>query len=546
MRRPLTRLALFVLAVGLAGCAGAGAAAPAGCQRDDQCGDGQVCLAAACLLRAAPPTAWDVELAPRSVSAAALTELAGMSLPADAFDLTATSKVMLTGTLTSDAASAPLMTAHIVLDVPSAIPGRPDLQFEADLQPASVTKMPSPTFTLAVPAGLVGRTGTLRVLPGAPDNATRATASFTVTVEPTLELALPARSLTVRGRLLSALGDALSGLVARAFQSGDLVSNVGQTDGAGAFALVVPAGAAASPPPLAVELEAATTDAPQPHFWAKPVPVTGDLDLGDIQLPAYGAPNTFRFTFHGGSDDTPIAGALVRARTLLADDAKGTTDFLRDGLSDDGGQATLSLLPGSTAASRLYDIAIVPPAGSSFATTCLETFPLVAGGVQPTIKLGPRHDVRVVVVGADGTPAPGIVIQATRTAGAHATACDAYASAPQATGTTGADGSFVLHLDPGTYTLDYDPPAGAPFPRLTETDVVVSEAAGHAVQLPAGAVVEGTLRDETGAPLAQAGVRFFGPACAAPVTCVGVAPVLEAQARADADGHYRAVIPVAP
>jgi hypothetical protein len=45
--------------------------------------------------------------------------------------------------------------------------------------------------------------------------------------------------------------------------------------------------------------------------------------------------------------------------------------------------------------------------------------------------------------------------------------------------------------------------------------------------------------------LPLAGVRFYGPACAAPMTCAGRPPVLEAETRADANGHYRAVIPSA-
>ncbi len=41
---------------------------------------------------------------------------------------------------------------------------------------------------------------------------------------------------------------------------------------------------------------------------------------------------------------------------------------------------------------------------------------------------------------------------------------------PAVTGTTtDATGSFTLPLDPGTYQLEYDPPAGSPFPRMIES-----------------------------------------------------------------------------
>jgi hypothetical protein len=269
-------------------------------------------------------------------------------------------------------------------------------------------------------------------------------------------------------------------------------------------------------------------------------------DLGVVQLPAYGQPNSFRFAFQGGAATDPaVEGALVRARTVLENDAAGTADFLRDGLTDMTGQTNLDLLPGSAVALRLYDIAVVPPAGSVYATTCLAMFGLAAGGLQPDVTLDRRPVLTGNVVGADGSPVVGAAVQATPTAGMGATACDDFASPPQVTGTTMADGSFALSLDPGTYTLDYDPPAGAPYPRLTETGLIVDSQVGpHVVRLPSGAILEGTVVDGAGQPLPQAGVQFYGQACAAPMTCPGAAPILEAQARTDQTGHYRTVIPL--
>jgi hypothetical protein len=509
------------------------------CQTDEQCGADAACAAGTCLPRAAPPTNWNVVLAPRSDSTAALTESPAPSLPPTAYDLVASNKVTLTGTLTFDANVAPPATAHVVLTVPSTIGGLPDLQFETD---TAATKAAAPTFTLAIPKTAVGRPGTLRVLPGPPDDATHAPATFALTVSPTFTLAVTSKLLTVSGRLLSALGDPLQDLVARAFQDGNLVSNVVSTTKDG-FTLSVPADANATS--LAVEVAPMATDAPAPHFWATPFALTANVDLGDVQLPAYAQPTLFSFPFQSTtSGDPPIVGALVRARTVLADDMHGTTDFLRDGLTDMGGQAALSLLPGTTSTLRPYDIAIVPPADSAYATTCLEGFGLAAGAVQPTVPIGKRPIFTGVVTGADGNTVAGVTIQAVRTAGAQGTACDEYASPPQTTGKTNPDGSFLLHLDAGTYTLDFDPPAGAPYPRLTATGVVVTAGDGpRQVKLPAGAVLEGTMRDSSGQGLPQASVRFYGPACVSPATCP---LLLEAQARSDQNGLYRTVIPVAP
>jgi hypothetical protein len=533
-------LALAMLAALAAPACSKGPESTSRCLTDDVCGDGRACASGTCLPRSTPPATWGIAVAPRSDSAAAYTELAGVSMPATSFDLAAAPKVTLTGTLGFDANATPLATAHVVLTVPSAIAGLPDLQYETDL--AAPAMPATPSFMLPVPSGIVGRAGKLRVLPGAPDNASHAPTTFSVTVAPTLALPVPTKALTVSGRLLSALGDPLVGLVARAFQGADLLSNVVSTTTDG-FSLLVPADASA--PMLAVELEAATSDSPQPHFWAKPFALTASYDLGDVQLPAYAQPNTFNFLFQGAAPGDPaVSGALVRARTVLSDDARGTTDYLRDGQTDMTGQASLSLLPGSTTALRLYDVAVVPPAGSVYATRCLEMTGLAAGGLQPPVTLERRPVFAGSVVGADGSPVSGVAIQATRTAAAQATACDDYASTPLVTGTTGDDGKFQLFLDAGSYTLDFDPPAGAAYPRLTQTGVTVSASSGaQTIQLPPGAVLEGTLRDGAGAPLPQAGVRFYQPSCADPATCPAASALLEAQARADANGHYRVVIP---
>jgi hypothetical protein len=550
MSAPVKSPAPNVVLVAMAIAACSSAQVPSSqCQRDDQCGGDQACVVGTCLPRAAPPTTWDIEVMPKSDSTAGFTELMNQAGPADAFDLAATPKVTVTGTLSFDAAAATLTAAHIVLKAPATIPGRPDLQYETDLSPVTA-KMPTPTFTLSVPEKLLGRTGSLIVLPTTPDDVTHAPASFTKTIEATLPLMVSSKTLTVRGRLLSALGDPLSGMVARAFRGSSLVSNVVKTDttvDSGAFTLMVPpddGAAAATAQPLAVELEPATSDTPQPHFWAKPFALTTNVDLGDVHLPAFSQPNVFRFPFRGDSSDGPaVIGAIVRARTLLGDDMTGTTDFLGDGVTDANGQASLSLFPGSTAALRLYDVAVVPPPNSFYATTCLEQLPLSVGGLLPAVVLARRPVVEGTVLGSDGSPIAGVVILATRTAGEHLTACDEFASPPQVTVTTASDGTFLLCLDAGTYTLDFDPPGGSPSPRLTQTGVVVSSSGSSVVQLPAAAVVEGTLRDAAGQPLPLAGVRFYRPACAPPMTCAGAPPILEAQARADAAGHYRAVIP---
>jgi hypothetical protein len=538
-------LAGLAFALGLAGC-GAKPPSASMCQRDEQCG-ADACVAGRCLHRAAPPVSWSVEISPRTDDpSVGLTELPVVAADPRAFDLTAAPKTTVTGTLALDPAAAPLTAAQVVLELPSLIAGRPALQYETALVPA-----PSPapaTFSVAVPKPYLGGPSTLRILPTSPDDATHAPAAFSLPLAEALPLTLPSKVLTVRGRVLSAADTPLGGFIARVFANGSLVSNVVDTTGTsdadrGVFTLLVPAPAdgAAGPSPT-VELEPATGDAPVPHFWSKPFALTANRDFGDLHLPAYGQANGFKITAQGpGGSKEPVANAIVRAHTLLASDDTGTTDFQRDGVTDATGLTSLNLLPGSTIAKRLYEVAVVPPVGSPFATTCTE-LDVVAGGVTTILPLGRRLVLRGSVASADGQPVPGALVVATLTAGETATACDAFAAPQPSTATTEDDGTFTLFLDPGMYTIDVDPPAGAPVPRVTQRGVLVSPAfLPTAVTLPSGALVEGTIRDPNGSPVPLAGVRFYGPACAAPAVCP--AP-LEAQTHADVNGHYRAVIPV--
>lgn len=548
--------ALLSLAA-LSACRGKSANAP-DCQQDDDCGAG-ACVSGTCLSRALPPSAWDIEVAPTTESTAAFTELLDATGPANAYDLQAAAKVTVTGALATDANAATLKAAHVVLKVPALIPGRPQLQYETDLLPPGADG--TVTFSLAVSSACLGRMGTLQILPTMPDDATHAPATFTMPVASSLSVAVPTKTLTVKGRVLTALGDPVGGLIARAFSSGALVSNVAATTGTndadrGAFSLMVRASADGTPPsPFTVEVEPAMSESPQPHFWTKPLMPSTSIDLGDVHMPAYGQPTTFKFAFQGddgGADGgTDFANAVVRARTVLLDDMSATIDFVRSSVTDSAGNVSLDLLPGSTVAKRLYDIAVVPPAGSPWAGTCLEMFPVVTGGLQPVTTLRRRAVVSGVVQGSDGLPVGGVVVIATRTAVSPPTRCDALAGSPQAVATTMPDGTFSFPLDPGVYTVDLDPPAGAPYPRLTRPGVQVGVGADGAsadawrLRLPVGALLEGTVRNAAGKPVPLAGVRFYAPSCADAAACPTAVPTLEAQARADANGHFRAVIPVA-
>jgi hypothetical protein len=538
-----------------------------GCSRDDQCSPGLACASGECVPFAAMPQSWAVEISPLpEAPKAAFTELASTALAGSALDVTTAAKANLVITFTLEAPSAALARAHVVLTVPSAIPGRPDLTFETNL-PESAAAGLVPAVTLPIPADIIGRRGTLQILPTAPDNVAHAPARFDVTVATAVTLNLAAKALTIRGRLLSAVGDPRPGYTARAFTDGVLLSNAAVTGADGVFSLMVPADLVKAPaagPMVSVDITPPPEGAIDPWLSVKPFVLTPSKDLGDLTLPPFSQANVFSFVAHGHTSDGPmVARAVVRAHTVLTpegtDQASFVTDFQRDGVTNAEGRADLGLLPGSSAALRNYDLAVIPPPGSLYGLRCIAKFPLSAGGTAESpanvapVVLPARPLLVGTITGSDGAPAPDVVIVATRTAADPAAACPASIQASPATTTTDEHGVYTLPLDPGVYRIDYDPPARAAVPRLTETGVVVAEsdpaAAGsqapHSVRLPAGVLVEGTTRDSTGAVLPLAGVRLYEVTCTSSDTCTGprrVSPILRAQARSDATGHFRVVV----
>jgi hypothetical protein len=138
---------------------------------------------------------------------------------------------------------------------------------------------------------------------------------------------------------------------------------------------------------------------------------------------------------------------------------------------------------------------------------------------------------------------------ATRTGTAAGACGKAALVSPPATGTSDRDGSYQLMLDPGFYQFDYDPPAGAPVPRLTESRVTVTAGANPArvVQMLPGALIKGAVQGPDGAALPFASVRFLEVTCVSSDACFGrnrIGPLLRGEAHTDADGTFRAVLPV--
>jgi hypothetical protein len=225
----------------------------------------------------------------------------------------------------------------------------------------------------------------------------------------------------------------------------------------------------------------------------------------------------------------------------------GTADLVVDASTDAAGVADLALLPGVPTA-RSYEIAIVPPPGSPYATGCFVQS-VGAGGTQAVpaallpAKVLPRRPVfSGRVLDKQGRPVPNVLISATPTSDPVA-GCARTGAAAGSVRTD--DSGFSLPLDAGTYQLDYDPPPGTAAPRFTELAVTITADVARDVALPPGAVLDAMVTTKDG-PLANATVRIFEPRCGSSDDCFGprrTAPWLRGQVQTGADGHLRAVVP---
>ena len=542
-------VALAVSIGGVAGCAASGSAAfsnPSGSGG----GGGGGCLTSDCVGIISMPSTWAIEIDPPGTAAAALTELLPGSFGTGLLTLTADAQMSVGTGFTVGAGGALPSTANVVLTFAPSIPGRPDLTFEAPAKIGSSTSLT--TASLMVPSAAMDRAATLQLIPLSPADQQIPPTSFAATVASTLAEMLPASYPSITGTVVTALAGTPPIFIARAFQSGTQVSNAPPTGADGTFQLLLSPSAAVGP--VIVELTPQNQGGSDPWFTSSAVPAGTNLPA--IMLPAYSQPNAFTLTVEGADNPaSTVSGALVRAQAILGSSAAGATDYLRAGTTGSDGTVTLSLLPGTATKALDYDLTVIPPAGSPYATRCISPVGVTVGGTATapasllTIALNRRPVLAGTVTNATGAPVGNVAITAT----AGPVSIDGCTNTPAVSASTHADdyGSFQLPLDPGTYQLDYDPPAGSAAPRLTELAVPIPMGTGqisHNVTLPAAGLVQGTVSAPDGSPLSSATIRIFEVRCTIQAgDCTGAtrtAPWLRAQTATDATGTFRAVVPI--
>jgi hypothetical protein len=548
---------LLTLAL-LGGCKINAVPPPTGCVRDNQCDPGALCTAGTCVPRAAGGT-WAIELLPTSDSPGAQTQLTAVNFSNDRQNiLTADAKATITGDLPEG--EALIGHAHVILTIQTPIPGHADLQFQTDwLTPKSGPPLP---FSLTLPASTLGSNATflLSALPPADD--AQPPENIQIKLSTANHLMVDHTSFYVTARIMNPSGT----FVAHALSGGQVVSNNAKVQSDGMFRVAIPkqvvqAAAAPSGQPITIEVVPSGSQYSTPRFTTPPITFGSnmEMDIGTLNVPAIGFAALFRFKV-AGPDQKPVSGAIVRAHTVLASDESGSSELVRDGTTDTNGNVDLPLLPSLNGGTQNYDVSVIPPAGSAFGISCVSGVAINAaqnpGGAGSTpvaaqLSLPNKATLSGTIVNAAGSAVAGVAIAATRTAADPTSNCASSIIGSSASGITLADGSFQIMVDPGTYRLDFDPPAGAAVPRLTQTDVVVTagSSAMGSIGLPAGELVNGEVHASDGSLLPSVDVRFFRLACSGADQCYGtmrVPPILSAETHSDANGAFQAVVPVQP
>jgi hypothetical protein len=551
--------ATLLLLLGIVSCSGAKELSPGGfdggaggnapvtaCSNDGNCRNAGVCIANRCVARQQDLGAWAIQIDPPTDSPSQLTEV---PVGAATANITASPRVQVEIHFAEKPPSTAKVptSAGVIVTVPSQIPGRPALSFQANfILPTAGSA------TLDVPGAIVGRAATVSLIPLPPSDQMSPPYTFMRPVPSpvsALQIDLADTLSTIYGELKDGLGAAKEKFTARVFRQDLLVSTTASTSAsansaAGHFGLLLPGGTGTGTDRVTLQLspDVGTTE---------PLVTLNDLSLADpnlgtITLPSYAAGSAFQVPVHGDDAQlTTVAGATVRAFTQIAGgDARASFTVSRDALTADSGTASLTLIPGSTAEPRPYTLSVVPAAGSPWASQCISDVPAKYNGPMDApallrdVTLTPRAKVTGFVTSASGEPVEKVVV--TATGGASPTP-PCLGGPPTTTAVTNAMGYFMLALDPGVYQFDYDPQGGSASPRFTELAVTVDGDAVRQVRLPAPFLVDGDVRNMDTTPLPYATVRIFEPRCASVDACT-TPSMLRAKTQTDGAGHYRAIV----
>jgi hypothetical protein len=546
-RRALTSARITLLGPALlAAVVGGCGSDEGGCQNDMQCGMTQACVNRGCVTRLAPGESaiWSIEVVPPAPSPHAARELPSFTFSSIPATVPVDRKVMLAGSISRPGSdSSPTATSvNVTAAVPSKVPGRRDLVFEA--QAVNHGGSTAYEFNLALPERLVGQMARLTVAPTAPLNRTVCPWWLELPLTAMSAVTLPVAEDTIDLRGMMDRTD--PGLTmpleyeARIFVGDTLSSNLARTDVTGRFDVEVQKSwALRTDVTTRVEIAAADSTLPVP-ILSLPLPAAGG-DLGVLRMPVYPTPVPLVVSVIDEMGVKPAAGATVRMSTLIPGAVGGEARYTRSAQTGADGKATILVVPAVAGQPLQYMVKVVPPADSESGPRCLPSYEVAAAAADgtrtgPPIMLPRRVVLDGRVLRAEGRPASGLRVRATRAGDTYNEECGGQLASPPAETITDSDGRYRMRLDPGEYRIDYEPEGVSTLPWAVEELVSIVASVGREVALPATVMVEGQVVTGEGANLPGATVRAFA------LGGEGRAEV-RGSAVSDSNGRFRMVLP---
>jgi hypothetical protein len=533
-----------LVAAALAAAGACGADDEGECSRDSQCASGSACVSHGCVVRIGPEAQrWSLEVAPKLETPYAVRELPDHLLGSGPVLLEVDRPISMSARIGRQAyePSETPSSVHVVLSVASTIPGRRGLQFEGD---GVSTGAGQPyEAKVSLPSAVIGRPGQLMVVPLAPLDRWMPPWVFDVMVTESTTVALPGTEgvLTLEGSVDAAppTGTEPVPYDGRLFIRDRLVSNVARTDPAGKLLLRVQKSVAQGAAEMRLELGPA--DRAQALATVAARIAQGQTNLPSLRIPPFPAPVAFVIPVVAADDGSRVTGATVRFATVIEAGTSGETRYVRVAQTGADGNATISLIPGSTGQTRDYVVTVIPPPTSELGALCLATYSVGsavtdAPRVGAVITVPRRVETRGRLLSSRRRAAAMVRVRATRQGDLFKPECGGDLASPPAEAVSDGAGRFRLALDPGDYRLEYLPAAGAALPMLIEERVAVADLIDREVTLPEPVLVEGRVVGPGGEPIADSEVRAFGKSTAGDIQLQGVAS-------SGSDGGFRLVLP---
>jgi hypothetical protein len=486
--------------------------------------DDSSCDGASCVSPDQPGLRYAVELVPPAGSGLVRQQLADLPSDADGrVELVFGEPAVLSGRVYVSGSTDSSTAAHIsaLLASDPVIPGR-TLVFETDA--AGGLPAGSPSYRLPVAPGSYN----LQITPSSqalPPILTPVTAS----ADRTLDLVLPAAAelVEVNGGVYDASGAGVPGMRVQILRDTQVVSTTGQTLATGGFSVVMPrlpGSYCVRADPGDSQLLLPTLE--QPLLVEQQSPIVQPV----LRMPAHAALESVQFQLWGrgaSGQYQAVQGTQLSLTTVVTDPGSASATFTVTARTDAAGNLTVLLVPNLT-----YTILVETSPGSDFASQRLQQ---TIGGTQIYLELTPKTPVTGRVLGANGKPVVGAVVQAV---GQSSSASLAPLGQPagDASVQTDAAGRFRLAVDPGVYDLEVTPADGSSYPRWAAESVGV--AGGEVtldIQLPPASRIDGQVVAPDGTPAADVDVRVYL------ITQSGFAR-LRGQARSGDDGSFTMIL----